>query len=236
MKNFLKENKKKVLNHSSEYFLNWAKGIIGTTIKTQKEPHGDEGLVYKISSKKDNYFLKIKVNSNFLKERERLEWLKNKLPVPRVVGFAEKDGVGAILLTALEGKNLAVLCKEWPAKKVIDKLVDALHQFHKVNSDGWPFEEPDLKKILVHGDACLPNFIFNGDLFSGYIDVADSKLAKIEVDLSAAVWSIQYNLGKGHGAYFLKKYGYKDSTDESAEELRLQYENYQKEHGFLLAD
>ena len=217
-----------------DYFISWAKELLNDSDTIiQKEPHGDEGLVYKVSSKKGNYFLKIKKGSNFSRERERLEWFKNKLLVPNLVGFTEKDGVGAILLTALEGKNLAVLCKEWPVEKVIDKLTDVLHQFHKTSTEGWPFDKVEPNKILVHGDACLPNFLFNGELFSGYIDVADSRIGDLEVDLSASVWSIQYNLGKGHVAYFLEKYGYKDSSEESAEKLRIQYETYQKEHGFL---
>ena len=218
-----------------EYFINWAKDLLGGDATVVKEPHGDEGAVYKINSEKDNYFLKIKIGSDFSKERERLQWFKDKILVPEVMGFTEKDGVGAMLLTALPGKNLAVLCKEWPVEKVIDKLADALHQFHKTSTEGWPFDEFDSKKILVHGDACLPNFIFNDGLFSGYIDVADARLADVEVDLSASVWSIQYNLGKGHGTYFLEKYGYKDFSEESVEKLRIQYENYQKEHGFLLS-
>lgn len=216
-----------------KYFLDWAKDFLKEEISFEKESHGDEGVVYKINTKQNSYFLKIKNDSIFEKERERLAWLKDKIPVPIVLGFTERDGTGAMLLTALEGKNLAVLSKEWEPNKLIDKLVGALHKFHNINTQGWPFDESDPEKILVHGDACLPNFIFNGDSFSGYIDLADCKLAEREVDLSATVWSLQYNLGSGHGAYFLKKYGYEDTTEEIVEKLRNQYESYQKAQGFL---
>jgi len=217
----------------SDYFLHWAKDLLSIEVIVNKEHHGDEGVVFKIDSKKGNYFLKIKNGSNFLKERQRLAWFENKLPVPKVVGFTEKDGTGAILLTAIEGKNLAVLCKEWPVEKVITKLADALYKFHDTNTQGWSFDEPDSKKILVHGDACLPNFIFNGNSFSGYIDLSDAKLANPEIDLSAAIWSLQYNLGSGHGLQFLEKYGYKNATEATTNKLRLQYEDYQREHGFI---
>lgn len=225
--------KKEVPDNISQFFINWAKDLISNDATVNKEHHGDEGVVYKIDSKGGNYFLKIKINSTFSKERERLVWFQGKLPVPRVVNFTDKDGAGAMLLTALEGKNLAALCKEWPVEKIIDKLADALHQFHKTDTQGWPFDKTDSKKILVHGDACLPNFIFNSDLFSGYIDLADAKLADPEIDLAAAIWSLQYNLGPGHGSEFLKKYGYHNTTEDMAEKLHLQYENYQQEHGFL---
>lgn len=224
---------KEVSGEITEGFIDWAKNLLGGEVLVEREQHGDEGAVFKIGTKKGNYFLKIKTDSNFTKERERLEWLKDKLPVPRVVGSTEKNGAGAMLLTAIEEKNLAVLCKEWPAEKVITKLAEVLHTFHATDTRGWPFDEADSGKVLVHGDACLPNFIFSGDIFSGYIDLADCQLADIEVDLSATVWSLQYNLGAGHGPAFLKKYGYYDATEEGAERLRLQYVEYQQTHGFL---
>ncbi|MFA5870401.1 MAG: phosphotransferase [Candidatus Paceibacterota bacterium] len=215
-------------------FINWAKNLIGTNIiKNEKEPHGDEGVVYKIEAGKGNYFLKIKFGSISSKERDRLEWFQGKVPVPSIIGFTTKDNSRALLMTALEGKNLAVLCKEWPVEKVIEKIVDALHTFHGISTESWPFDESDTSGVLVHGDACLPNFIFKGDQFSGYIDLGDSQLASPEIDLRAAIWSLQYNLGAGHGVKFLERYGYENTTEGMVENLRLQYEDYQRAHGFL---
>lgn len=214
-------------------FINWIEKEVGKPISMTKEAHGDEGVVYEINTIKGNYFLKIKKGSTFLKEYERLTWLKGKLPVPAVVGFTEKAGMGAMLLTALPGKNLAVLCKEWSVEKVINKLAEILLRFHSTNVKNFPFRTADSNKVLIHGDACLPNFIFAGDNFSGYVDLADLAVADVEIDLAASIWSLQYNLGRGYGAKFLKKYGYKNATEETAEKLRLQYENYQRAHGFL---
>lgn len=215
------------------YFIDWSKDLLGGDVTVQKEPYGDECVVYKLNIKTGTYFLKIKIDSISTKEYERLKWFQGKIPVPVVIGFITKEGSRALLTSALEGKNLALLNKEWPAEKVIEKLAEALHQFHRTNTQEWKFDEPDSGKVLVHGDACLPNFIFNGDSFSGFIDLADSRLANIEMDLAATIWSLQYNLGSGHGVQFLKKYGYKDTTDEAVEKLRLEYEKYQKTNGFL---
>lgn len=216
-----------------EYFISWAKGIVGTEAVLKREPHGDEGVVYQLQSLDGNYFLKLKTGSDFSSEIERLKWLEDKLPVPKVIGSTQNEGVGALLLTAIEGRNLAALSKQWPVEKVIDELVRVLHLFHATDPSGWPFENLQEGMVLVHGDACLPNFIFSEKGFRGYIDVGEAALASPEVDLRAAIWSLQYNLGAGHGLSFLEKYGYQDSTEERAEQLRSEYEDYQKAHGFL---
>ena len=60
----------------------------------------------------------------------------------------------------------------------------------------------------MHGDACLPNIMCRDDgAVNGYIDLGEMGVGDIEVDLSAAVWSLQYNLRPGHGGQFLRAYG-----------------------------
>lgn len=214
-----------------EYFISWAKGIIGAEAAVRKEPHGDEGIVYQLQTTDGNYYLKLKNGSNFSNESERLGWLETRVPVPSVVGSTQKDGVGALLLTAIEGKNLAALSKQWPAEEVVDQLVRALHRFHATDPTNWPFEEQEEGMVLVHGDACLPNFIFTEEGLGGYVDLGETALGYPEIDLRAAVWSLQYNLGSGHGVDFLKKYGYQNASEEKVEEFILEYEDYQKAQG-----
>jgi aminoglycoside phosphotransferase len=222
------------MSASLKHFKSWAKDLLQESVELSKESHGDESTVYKVAAGADNYFLKIKEGSSFLKERERLLWFADKIPVPKVIGYTEESGKGAILLSAIEGKNLAVLAKKWPKETVIDKLVEALHAFHSISMDVWPFDAPSPGRVLVHGDACLPNFIFQDEIFSGYIDLGAARLAEVEVDLAAAIWSLQYNLGPGYGLSFLNKYGYPNPTEEVVERLRLEYEDYQRAQGFLL--
>ncbi len=208
-------------------FIDWAKGQLGGNVSADKEEYGDVSTVYRLRSPKGIYFLK--VGSDLDKERERLKWLDGKLPVPKIVGFTHMEDKDLLLLSAIEGVNLAELCKSWPAGKVVDKLVGALRSFHALNPASCPFGNPGPGKILIHGDACLPNFIFQGDEFSGYVDLGNVRVDDPEVDFSAAVWSLNYNLGPGHEAEFLKKYGVSDVTEELVERLRLRYEEMQKE-------
>ncbi len=210
-------------------FIDWAIKGLGGKIAITKEPHGDQSAVYNLIGPSGSYFLKIA--PELTKERERLEWLAGKLPIPKIIGFTNIEGKDALLLSAIEGMNLAKLKKEWPIKKVVSKLAEVLLKFNATSTKDCPFGNPGPGKILVHGDACLPNFIFQGDEFSGYIDLGDMRIDTPEVDLSAAVWSLQYNLGPGCGLKFLEEYGIKNATEEMAEKLRLHYEEMQKKWG-----
>jgi aminoglycoside phosphotransferase len=214
-------------------FIIWAEKQLGTPVIASKAPHGDEGVVYRLETVRDIFFLKIA--SKLINERDRLLWLAGRLPVPQVIDFTHIKDNDALLLSAIEGSDLRTLAKIWEPNQVIDSLVDTLHRFHATDSKDCPFGSMGLNKVLVHGDACLSNFIFNGNSFSGYIDLGALRIDNPEVDLAAAVWSLQYNLGPGYGALFLRKYGIKEGTEELAERLKLQYEYYQKEQGFSLA-
>ena len=207
--------------------IHWVESKLKTKVTVTKEKYGDQSNVFRCCTPSKNYFLKLGIGLE--KERKRLEWLNGTLLVPTVVGFTKIDDKDVLLLSAIEGKNLVVLSKEWSAKKVVGKLVEALHLFHAIDAKNCLFGNFETGQVLVHGDACLPNFIFQGDHFSGYIDVGDLTVAHPEVDFSAAIWSLQYNLGVGYGKMFLEKYGVENVTDELVEKLRLKHEDVQKE-------
>lgn len=207
-------------------FIQWAQGQLQSEAVVTKEKHGDQSEGYHLSVPSGNYFLKIGVNLD--NERNRINWLNGKLPVPKIIGFMHIDGKDAILMTSIDGSNLAKLKREWDGDKVVQKLAEILRKFHATDIVDCPFGEPGMNKVLVHGDACLPNFIFKGDEFSGYIDLGDMRIGTVDVDLCAAIWSLQFNLGPGYGIKFLEKYGVTDATEEMVENLRLQYEDVQK--------
>lgn len=211
----------------TEKLISWAEDVLKEKFTITKEEYGDQSKVFQLHAPSASYFAKI--GKGLEKERARLDWLAGKLPVPKVIDFTTRDGEDVLLLSAIEGKNLAALSKEWPREKVIDKLVEALLKFHKVDSKDCPFGTFEEGKVLVHGDACLPNFMFREEEFSGYTDLGDLMVASPKVDLAAAIWSLQYNLGPGYGKQFLQKYGAQGVTDEMVEKLRLQYEDMQKE-------
>ncbi len=203
-------------------FIKWAEDNIGPIYKMGKSTHGDRSDVYKLTTANALYYLKI--GKNLQDEKVRIEWAQGKVPTPQVVAFTEKSGLEALITTALPGENLAELSKKWQPEKVVDSVVSALHALHNIDISGSPFGEPKLGKVLVHGDASLPNLIYDGDAFSGFIDLGEMSVGDKDIDLSAAVWSLEYNLGKGYGAMFLKKYGVENVTEEMVEHLSAKYE------------
>lgn len=218
-----------LFNKTEQKYIDWARKQLQGDATVTKEEYGDQNKVFKLCASNGNYFLK--VGSGLEKEKKRLNWLSKKLPVPKVVGFNNIDDKDTLLLSAIEGVNLAELSKKWPAEKVVDKLVEVLHQFHTIDAKSCPFGTFEPSNVLIHGDACLPNFMFKNDNFSGFIDLGDVAIDSPEVDFSAAIWSLQYNLGAGYGMMFLEKYGVKNVTDKLVEKLRLQYEDMQQKWG-----
>ncbi len=209
--------------------IDWAKKELGGDIVVEKEATGDQNVVYKLQSSEGIYFLKI--GSGLNKEVERLQWLEGKQPVPKVRAFINKGDIDGLLLSAVEGTNLKNVCHELGVEKTIDILVSALQKLHETNIENCPFGTKGEGRVLVHGDACLPNFIVKNGELAGYIDLEDMRMDSSDVDLAAGVWSLRYNLGPGHGIPFLAKYGIESPTEELEERLHAQYEQMQEEWG-----
>ena len=169
----------------------------------------------------ERWFLKI--GDRLARECAGLRWLQSRLAVPQVVAFGQFGGTDALLMTAVPGTNLARLAKRLPQPDIVAMLASALRAFHSVSADDCLFEAYIPGKSLVHGDACLPNFVFGDDGLNGYIDLGDMGVGDVEVDLSAAVWSLQYNLGPGFGLGFLKAYGRPNATEYDVERLWTRY-------------
>lgn len=213
----------------SQTLLTWAQSVLGKPITANKTLAGDQSVVFQIIANNRKYFLKIAPSLEA--ERDRLVWLQGKFSAPKVVGFTHIAGNDAILMTALPGKTLKDLIMLWSPEKIVQKLAQAIQSVHSLDISDCPFGNHTDGYVVVHGDACLPNFLFDGDVFSGVIDVGEMRVAHPNIDLSAAVWSLQHNLGPGYGKLFLERYGISHPTDEQVESLRIQYESWQNEHG-----
>ena len=68
-------------------------------------------------------------------------------------------------------------------------------------------------EVLLHGDYCLPNVMFDGWRFSGFIDLGNGGVGDRHIDIFWGAWTLKFNLGTD--AYrddFLDAYG-RDGID-----------------------
>jgi kanamycin kinase len=182
---------------------------------------GENSTVFEITSGDARWFLKI--GDRLARECAGLRWLRGRLPVPQIVAFDQVGAAEMLLMTAVPGTNLARLAKSARPDIIVEMLASALRAFHLANAGDCPFEAYIPGDSLVHGDACLPNIMIGDNGLSGYIDLGDMGVGDVEVDLSAAVWSLEYNLGPGFGLEFLKAYGRPDATERDVDRLWTMY-------------
>lgn len=165
----------------------------------------------------------LKVAPDLAGERARLGWLEGRLPTPAVLSFEPGRSDDWLLTEGLPGSDLTSPNHTSRPRELIHHLAAALHRIHALDPTSCPFGVAARGHVVVHGDACLPNFLIEGDYLSGYLDVGSLGLAGVEVDLAAAVWSLHHNLGPGWGPPFLEAYGWPHHDDATVEALRQRY-------------
>jgi aminoglycoside phosphotransferase len=153
-------------------------------------------------------------------ERERFLWLRDRVAVPDVLGFASHADGDWLLTAPLPGAALNRPEHTAQPHRLVRLLVSALKRLHALDPARCPFVGADGATAVVHGDATLPNFIFDGTAFTGCLDVGDLRPGRPEVDLATAVWSLDHNLGPGFGGEFLREYGWQQTDDATVERLR----------------
>ncbi|HLK61196.1 MAG TPA: phosphotransferase [Chthonomonadaceae bacterium] len=201
----------------------WIASLVGEEVRSfTRNDTNEVNAVFRLEFARASLFLKI--GPNLEKEYNKLRWMEGRLSCPCPVGFLSHSSADALLTSAIEGEDLAALADVLPPETIIARLTTALQALHTTPITDWPFERSERGKVLVHGDACLPNFLYHGDHLSGYIDLGDLRVGSPEIDLAAAVWSLQYNLGPGHGLAFLRAYGWQEANEDQVERLRRKYE------------
>jgi aminoglycoside phosphotransferase len=164
-------------------------------------------------------YLKVGVGP-LARERDRLAWLRDRVAVPDVLGFTSTPGGDWLLTTPLRGAALSQPEHKVQPHRLVRLLVSAIKRVHALDPAGCPFGGPAGGDVVIHGDATLPNFVFDGTRFAGCLDVGDVRLGRPEVDLVAAVWSLDHNLGPGFGGEFLREYGWPQTDETTVERLR----------------
>jgi aminoglycoside phosphotransferase len=200
----------------------WLEATLGSAVRLRQVLSRDGHRVDRVETA-DGRVAFLKAVPDAHGERDRLEWLDGRVPAPRVLGFRRSAAADDLLLiSAVDGRDLTTLVDD--PDRVVALLAAGLRAFHAVDAAGCPFGVPGPESVLIHGDACLPNLLTDGQRVTGYVDLADCGLGDPQDDLAAAVWSLQFNLGPGHGLRFLRAYGVEGADEPMVERLRAVYE------------
>jgi kanamycin kinase len=165
----------------------------------------------------------VKRAAHLTAERDRLAWLKGRLPVPEVIGLFRAYGDEWLVTHALRGVPMYDASLGWTPRRVARRFGEILRAIHATDAAGCPFGRPLPGNVLIHGDYCLPNVLVERGRLTGLVDVGRAGLGDPQADLAAGVWTLQYNFGRGFARDFLEAYGAPPMTDEVIERLRRKY-------------
>ncbi len=96
--------------------------------------------------------LYLKVNErrsgpSLLDEKRRLDWLKNRLPVPECLFFTEAGGREYLLMSEIRGVTAADEKLESDIPRVVEQLARGLRMFHEIPIGDCPFDARLDRKI-----------------------------------------------------------------------------------------
>lgn len=149
------------------------------------------------------FILKISDSPERLRrEKERIDWLQDRLPVSRSVCFCEENGRAYYLRTYLDGTPLCDAHFLRDPALIIRLLTQALNMLRTLDAASCPFASTDsVGDGFVHGDLCLPNILIDAhDQITGFIDLDNAGRGDPWYDIAWTLWSLAYNLKTAHYA------------------------------------
>lgn len=179
------------------------------------------GTVWRLEAESRSVY--VKRAADLAGERDRLQWLDSRWPVPKPIGLYRAFGDDWLLTHAVVGVPLSDKSIAWSAARMAAFMGETLRNLHAVDATGCPFGEARPGHVLMHGDYCMPNVLVHADQLSAVVDVGQSGWGDPSIDLAAGVWTLQYNFGPGHAREFLDAYGAARMTDAAIERLRRKY-------------
>ena len=198
-----------------------ASALLGGTLEGELAWMSWAGTVWRLSGVRGAVY--VKRAAELAGERDRLEWLKGRLPVPEVLGFFRAAGDDWLMTREIPGVPLYHRSVGLPPSRAARVFGEILRGIHETDATGCPFGVAKRGNVLIHGDYCLPNVLVTDGALSGLIDVGQTGLGDPRSDLAAGVWTLQYNFGPGHARDFLHAYGAPAMTDQEIERLRRKY-------------
>jgi aminoglycoside phosphotransferase len=122
-----------------------------------------ETLVVRLTAKnKAPRYLKIdphRSKFSLFEEKRRLDWLRNRLPVPEVLLFAEDEDHAYLLLSEIDGVPAIDESSKKDIPRVIEQLVEGLKMIHGLPVENCPFDTQLADKIEVARERTLKGLV-----------------------------------------------------------------------------
>jgi len=113
----------------------------------------------------DSFVLKIeKTNENANHEIEALRWLENRLPVPKIIAFAQENGFNYILMSKLKGTMACDCFGTGNVDDTIAALADGLKKLWRIDISDCPLDS-SLPKRLAQAKRNIENGLVDVDDF-----------------------------------------------------------------------
>ncbi len=99
--------------------------------------------VYKVENEERTAYLKIREIEGISElghEKNILEWLEGRLPVPKVLRYSEKNGIEYLLISEIEGIDAHDPSMLSTPKKTVPLIAQGLKTIHSLDITGCPFD------------------------------------------------------------------------------------------------
>ncbi|MBI2849860.1 MAG: aminoglycoside 3'-phosphotransferase [Chloroflexi bacterium] len=100
---------------------------------------------------------------DLLEENSVLRWLRNKLPVPEVIHFAEDDNRDYILLSEMPGTNAVDSAAKVNKTGLVKLLARGLRMIHEISIDDCPFDRSLKVEMKIAEDNVKNSLLEDGD-------------------------------------------------------------------------
>ena len=84
--------------------------------------------------------LPLRHGKDLLREKERLDWLRGRLPVPEALAYEMGDREEYLVLSALPGRDAATVSGDGPDDDLVRLLAVGLRSIHAVPIEDCPFD------------------------------------------------------------------------------------------------
>ena len=158
--------------------------------------------VYQVRSKSEVFYLKVLPKSEvetFLPDVDRLNWLKGKLPVPKVLDYQVDDNGEFLLLSEVVGLNGVEQMDISSAERLTQKLAEGLKQIHAVDIQGCPLDECTASKLQRAKTRVLANAVDETDFDEERMGMTAAQILQRLVEEQPT----EHDLVLNHGDYCL---------------------------------